>query len=270
MPQPLQEPAKLGHIGRSRGQSRAKFRARDSVREWRFEGPWRDTDEAAHDDLLTIRAAATEPRTRSEALQAMEFQSIHLKNEARIEDGWTEAKGDQHRAVVSYTDDNGVRRVKTGPVRHDERRAQADLETMRAAAVSNSSRAERFEAQSKEASALQKTSVFEAQVSTGSRNLIHNRVSMSIYNLLCNYLDLLLLVMRIQLSIGSTNTAGGDDGEQGQIRPPAHADGLGVRARACASARGGYPRRTFPRLRREHTRSLRAARESATTSEEAT
>ena len=99
----------------------------------------------------------------------MELQSIHLKNEAKIEDGWTETNYDQHRAIVSYTGDDGVKKRMTGPVRHDERRAQADLEMMRATVASNSSRAERFEAQSKQASTLQKTSVFEAQVGIGSQ-----------------------------------------------------------------------------------------------------
>ena len=101
----------------------------------------------------------------------MELQSIHLKNEAKVDDGWTETMGNQHRAAVSYTGDDGVKRVKKGPVRRDERRAQADLEMMRATVASNSSRAERFAAQSTQASILQETSAFEAKVNMRSRVL---------------------------------------------------------------------------------------------------
>ena len=75
--------------------------------------------------------------------------------------------------------------MKRGPVRHDERRAQADLETMRAAIAARSSRAERFEAQSREASVLQRTSVLEAQVISRNQSFYHyNRVSMSIQKLI--------------------------------------------------------------------------------------
>ncbi len=58
MPKPLREPTELGCIGRRGGQFRAEFSAWDSGRELRFEGPYRDDEDFAQDDLLTIRAAA--------------------------------------------------------------------------------------------------------------------------------------------------------------------------------------------------------------------
>ena len=91
MPKPLREPAELGCIGRRGEQYRAEFTAWDSGRELRFKGPCRDNEEFAQDDLLTIRAAG-ERMTRTEALQAMEAQSIFLKNEAKGESGGLDPK----------------------------------------------------------------------------------------------------------------------------------------------------------------------------------
>jgi hypothetical protein len=160
----FREPAELGHCGHRDGQSRAEFKVRDSGRELRFKGPYHDREELAQDDLLTIRAAATKRMTRAEALQAMELQAIHLKNEATGEDGGLHAKGSQHQARVQYTDSSGARKDMYGPVRHDARRAQADLETIRAAAASKPARPECFEAMADEAHRLQKHAAFEAEV----------------------------------------------------------------------------------------------------------
>ena len=124
MPKPLREPAELGCIGRRGGQCRAEFRAWDAGRELRFEGPYRDSEEFAQDDLLTIRAAG-ERMTRTEALQAMEAQSIFLKNEAKGESGFVDRKENQYRASVDYRDDDGHLKHIRGPVRHNERRPRA-------------------------------------------------------------------------------------------------------------------------------------------------
>ena len=86
MPLPLREPTELGCIGRRGGQCRAEFRASDSGRELRFEGPYRDDEDVAQDDLLTIRAAG-ERMARTEALQAMESQSIRFWSEFRFSMG---------------------------------------------------------------------------------------------------------------------------------------------------------------------------------------
>jgi hypothetical protein len=164
MPQPLREPAELGSCSHRDGQSRAQFKVRDSGRELHFEGPYRDSEELAQDDLLTIRAAATKSMTRAVALQAMELQAIHLKNEAKGEDGGLHVKGNQHQARVQYTDSSGARKDLYGPVRHDARRAQADLETIRAAAASKPARPEYFEAMADEAHRLQEHAAFEVEV----------------------------------------------------------------------------------------------------------
>ena len=168
MPQPLREPTELGYIGKRDGQSRAEFKVRDSGRELRFEGPYRDSEELAHDDRLTIRAAASKTMTRTDALQAMELQAEHLKKEAKAEEGGLQAADAQYRARVRYIDSSGKRRATLGPVRHTERRAQADLESMRKEAAGKSMRADHHEAMSKAAHRLQQHAAYEVQVAIGS------------------------------------------------------------------------------------------------------
>ena len=59
---------------------------------------------------------------------------------------------------------SGERRLIQGPLRYDARRAQADLEAMRAAAIDQTSRAEHYKAMADKAHALQKHAAFEVQV----------------------------------------------------------------------------------------------------------
>ena len=163
MPLPLREPTELGCIGRRGGQCRAEFRASDSGRELRFEGPYRDDEDVAQDDLLTIRAAG-ERMARTEALQAMESQSIFMKSEAANEAGGIQMKGFEHRARMRCLDHSGGLRVIQGPCRLDARRAQADLERIRAAAASQPTRADDCEAMAEEAHRLQAQAAFEVEV----------------------------------------------------------------------------------------------------------
>ena len=170
MPRALQEPTKLGCVCSHDGRHRAEFEAEDSGRKVRFKGPWRDSEDVAQDDLLTIRTAGSAMKTRTEALQLMEFQADHLKADAIREangireDGGIGMKQDQYRARVQFVDSNGVHREKYGPARHNERRAQADLEWMRKEAGGKPSRAEHHEAMSIEAQRLQQHAVYEAHV----------------------------------------------------------------------------------------------------------
>ena len=52
---------------------------------------------------------------------------------------------------MKYIDDGGVEQNIRGPRRHDERRAQADLEAIRAAGANKPTRAEYLEAMQKKA-----------------------------------------------------------------------------------------------------------------------
>ena len=136
MPKPLRELTELGCIGRRGGQCRAEFSAWDSGRELRFEGPYRDDEDVAR--------AAGERMARTEALQAMESQSIFLKSEAANEAGGIEMAGFEHRARVRCLDHSAELRVIKGPCRLDARRAQADLERIRAAAAISQGKPQRL------------------------------------------------------------------------------------------------------------------------------
>jgi hypothetical protein len=118
-----------------------------------FEGPWRSDEQSAKGDLSTIRAAAASKTERSAAIQAMEQEADRLKDEAKTEasEGGIETVKGGHRARVRYTDSSGSQKQFRGPPRHDERRARADLEAMRAAAASEPARAAYFEAMANEA-----------------------------------------------------------------------------------------------------------------------
>ena len=130
----------------------------------RFEGPWHSSEELAHDDLLTIRAAARPSMTRTVKLQAMEHQADFLKDEAKRDSGGLHRKENQFRGRVKYIDTGGTIRTIQGPLRHNEGRAQADLEAMRKAAAGKAEQAEQLEAMSKEAHRLQEHAVYEAQI----------------------------------------------------------------------------------------------------------
>ena len=91
--------------------------------------------------------------TRAVALQAMELQAIHLKDDAKREGGGIGVMKNQYRARLRYVDSSGARKVKHGPVRHTEARAQADLEAMRKEAAGKAERAEHLAAMSKGARA---------------------------------------------------------------------------------------------------------------------
>ena len=115
MPKRVRELVELGCIGRRGGQCRAEFSASDSGHELRFKGPYRANEELAQDDLLTIRAAG-ERMTGTEALQAMEAQSILLKNEAKGELGCIGRRGGQYRAEFKAWDSGHELRFE-GPYR---------------------------------------------------------------------------------------------------------------------------------------------------------
>ena len=137
MPPPLRDPVELGNARTREGRSRAEFYIRDLGGVVRFEGPWRSDEQRAKGDLSTIRAAGASKTERSAAVQAMEQEADRLKDEAKTEasEGGIETVKGGHRARVQYTDSSGSQKKIRGPPRHDERRAQADLETIRAAAV---------------------------------------------------------------------------------------------------------------------------------------
>ena len=113
---------------------------------------------------MVIRGAAAEHSTRMGALQAMQQEASRLKEAAEHEAGGIVAARHGYRARVQFTDGDGAAREIQGPRRHDERRAKADLEVIRAAGTSKPTRAEALEAMGAEAHRLQEHAGFEAEV----------------------------------------------------------------------------------------------------------
>ena len=158
--------AELGFAADRDGSYRAEFSIREGQQIRHIRGPGRSNKQRALGDLNIIRAAAPEGASRADGFQAMEAAAKRLKDVAAAEAGGLEKVGDEHRARVQYLTTSGERRVIQGPRRHDERRAQADLEAMRAAAQNQPSRAEHLKAMADKAHALQEHAVFETQVAS--------------------------------------------------------------------------------------------------------
>ncbi len=75
----------------------------------------------------------------------MQQKADRLKAEGKTEVGRVELCGNENRAHFQYIQ-GGVQRDIRGPRRHDERRAQADIEVIRAAAAGKPTRSEQLEA----------------------------------------------------------------------------------------------------------------------------
>ena len=167
MPPPVRDPSDLGNVVNNQGDYRAELFIRELGSAKQIRGPRRGQDKKrAFEDLVAIRNAAVDQPTRLAALQAMSRMAAQLREEAgadsRAGAGSIYAVDGGHRARIKYTDD-GDREIK-GPRRCNERRATADLEKMRAAAASKTTRRERFEAMQQEAKRLQT----EADATPGS------------------------------------------------------------------------------------------------------
>ena len=168
--------AELGFVAELAGTYRADFNIREEEKIRHILGPRRGSQQRALDDLILIRTAAAEHTSRADGLEAMQAAAKRLKEAAAAEAGGVvkeaaaaEAGGvveidGEHRARLQYTDCARNSCEIIGPRRHDERRAQADLESMRAAAAEKTTRAEHFEAMATEAHRLQEHAAFEVQV----------------------------------------------------------------------------------------------------------
>ena len=147
--------AELGSVAELAGSYRADFNIREEEKIRHILGPRRGNKQRALDDLRAIRTAAAEHTTRTDGLEAMQAAAERLKGAAATETGGIEVVGDEHRARVRHADSSGETHQIQGPLRRDGRRAQADLEAMRAAAADKPTRAEHFEAMATEAHRLQ-------------------------------------------------------------------------------------------------------------------
>ena len=115
-------------------------------------GPNRKDQQTAHEDLESMRAAAS-GMSREEGYAAMKAEADELKaGKPPKEAGYIDCVGNAFRAHVEIMEE-GARRHIHGPWRPDEEAARADLASMRAAA-SGMSREEGFAAMKVEADAL--------------------------------------------------------------------------------------------------------------------
>jgi hypothetical protein len=144
----------LGGVVASSGAYRARVHFLDAARSRNIYGPRRGSEQQALDDLLKIRTAAAAHSSRADGLQAMLLAAERLKEAAATDAGGVDEVDGEHRARVRYADSAGNQRQIKGPRRHDERRAQTDLEALRAASVDKPTRAERLEAMATEAQRL--------------------------------------------------------------------------------------------------------------------
>ena len=94
----------------------------------------------------------------------MQQEANRLKEAAEHEAGGIVAARNGFRARIKYIDGGGAAKEIQGPRRHDERRAKADLEAIRAAGASKPTRAEALEAMAAETHRLQEHAGFETEV----------------------------------------------------------------------------------------------------------
>ena len=115
-------------------------------------GPFRPDQEAAQEDLESMRAAAS-GMSREDGFAAMGVEADELKaGKAPKEVGFIDSDGKAFRAHVYYREEGAPRNIY-GPWRPDEETAKADLESMRAAA-SGMGREDGFAAMATEAKRL--------------------------------------------------------------------------------------------------------------------
>ena len=172
--------AELGSVVTRDGSHRARFNIREEHLVRQIEGPRRGNEQRALGDLNIIRAAAPENANRAAGFEAMEAAAKRLKADTAAEVGGVETVGDEYRARVrvQYATASGEPCQIQGPCRLDDRRAQADLEAMRAAAADQPTRTEHFEAMAREAQRLQLHAGFEVRVGMTMGKKQHGRKHM--------------------------------------------------------------------------------------------
>ena len=140
MPPPPRSPTNLGKVINRQGSFRAEAFARDLGSAKHIQGPRRGSQKRALEDLSIIHAAAAEHTTRMGALQAMQQAAARLKVSAVAEAGGVVAVDGEYRARIQYADNAGLPKEIKAPRRYDARRAQADLERIRAAGAGQTTR----------------------------------------------------------------------------------------------------------------------------------
>ena len=120
--------AHLGRVINRDGKFVAKIYTRELDTRFAMEGPPRDDEQKAMQDLSFIRAAADGEATRPAKLQAMQLAAKHLRDEAKAtaRGGTKAASAGSYFARLKYVEDSEQKAV-IGPRRATQRRAEADL-----------------------------------------------------------------------------------------------------------------------------------------------
>ena len=132
--------AHLGGVINKAGQFVAKVETKDSDTRFKMEGPARDDEQQAAQDLSSIRAAADGELTRSGGLKAMQLVAKHLRDEAKTLPSGSIENVDGRFIAKIDTHDSGTRIKMEGPLRDDEQEAAQDLAYIRAAADGEATR----------------------------------------------------------------------------------------------------------------------------------
>ena len=116
--------AHLGFVFNKGGQSIARIDTSESGTRFAMEGPPRDDEQQAMQDLSFIRAAADGEVTRFGGLKAMQLAAKHLRDEAKPMSSGSIEKVDGR--FIAMIDTN-----HSGPFRDDRQQAAQDLFAIR-------------------------------------------------------------------------------------------------------------------------------------------
>ena len=163
----------FSNVGITEGVSdafRAHVKLRINGKQRNAYGPRRPDEEAAKDDLESMRAAAS-GMSREDGFAAMKVEADRLKAaKAPKEEGSVVLFGRSFRARLRWTDGGEGRRAY-GPRRCEKRRADEDLEFMREASSKHNTVLARRIAVTAEVSRLQQQAEDEVRVSVLARRL---------------------------------------------------------------------------------------------------
>ena len=155
--------AHLGFVFNKGGQSIARIDTSESGTRFAMEGPPRDDEQQAMQDLSFIRAAADGERTRSGGLKAMQLEAKRLRDASKaIPSGSIEEADGRFIAMIDTN--------HSGPLRDDKQQAAQDLSAIRAAAAGEATRSGRLKAMQLAAGQLrEETKHLQAEAKAAAR-----------------------------------------------------------------------------------------------------
>ena len=164
--------AHLGDIFEKGDQYFAKVETREAGARFYMEGPLRNQD------LHYIRSCSEGEATRAEGLLSMKLAAKELREEAKVATrGAIKKEGATgHIARLRYLE-NGKERVMLGPARQSKRRAQIDLDKLRAAAQGKEIQTVGFAAMRAKNQELHEEADMENRVAFGSAQYHTQRVA---------------------------------------------------------------------------------------------